>query len=192
MTKHIIDFFMSCMITIFTNSYSMCPKAKLLYWNWPIVPEPLRYVFSLLKPEKPHRALLNKYLKLLRSLVSFKAEMLHFIASVFLKWVYNVQLYSLGTNQQFQKDLLGTNLGIQKNEPQHWLNLFLMCHFGFQRMFLMNFCEFHLEFLGNIYKFIIISLSYLGFESVHEIIIAEFIYFKTVRQAGKILDIIRS
>ena len=137
-------------------------------------------------------ALLNKYSKHLPPLVSFKvfnlcgAEILLFIASFSWKWVYNFTpcmegtqypavLYSLGTNQQIQKDVLVTNLGIQRNQPQHWLNLFLMLYFGFQSWFLVNFCEFHLEFLMSIFRFQDHYLMVIfGFWPVHDIDTAGF------------------
>ena len=59
-----------------------------------------------------------------------------------------LQLYTLGTNQQIQNDLLGTNLGIQRDQSQHWLNFFLMHHLAFK--------------VGSYW--IIISWSYLGFD----------------------------
>ena len=48
--KHINNFFMFFVITLFTNSCSMCIKANLLNRDWHIIL--LRYVFSLLKQEK--------------------------------------------------------------------------------------------------------------------------------------------
>ena len=126
LTKHINDFLMYCLKTLFTCSCSIYIKGKLLNCDWPIVLLSSD-IFSVFLSWRNFSLLTykwlilhNRYSKLLSQLV--QGYQIFILQSIKYLWrsngghynqfllEMNVQSHSLTTNQQMQKNLLGTDL----------------------------------------------------------------------------------
>ena len=133
-----LTLYFSDMFSVFSSQRN-CP---LLTKKWLIIPN--RYSKLLPLVSNQQICILQSFEYLCISNVALHNQLLLII---------NVQLHSLGTNKEMKKYLLGTDLSNQRTKIRHWLNLFVMHHFGFQSWFLINSCDFHYEFLMSVFRY---------------------------------------